>query len=135
MARLRRLAPDALAAIFAVSGVVHLVRPVTFEALIPPALPAPGAIIAVSGIAELLCAAGLVRRAGWARPASAALLVAVFPGNVWFAIDPSASRSDLVAALAWIRLPVQAVLVWAALQARPCAVDSTPDPGETPNDR
>ena len=118
MFRLRHRAPDGLAAIFAVSGVAHLVRPVTFEALIPPFLPAPGAIIALSGVAELICAAGLWRRARWAAPASVALLVAVFPGNVWFAIDPAASRPDVVTAAAWLRLPVQAVLIWAALAAR-----------------
>ena len=119
VARIRRLAPNALAAILAVSGVLHLVRPSVYAALIPPFLPGPGTIIALSGLAELICAAGLLRRAEWAGPATAALLVAVFPGNVWFAVatsaDPTADRW-LVAA-AWLRLPLQAPLVWAALQA------------------
>ena len=105
--------------LFAISGVVHLVRPATFEALIPPILPGPGAIIAISGVAELICALGLVRRARWAGPASVALLVAVFPGKVWFAIataaDPAASPS--LALVSWLRLPLQAPLIWAALQA------------------
>jgi uncharacterized membrane protein len=134
MALLRRLAPDALAAVFAVSGVVHLLRPSVYDALIPSMLPAPGAIIAISGIAELVCAAGLARRAAWAGPASAALLVAVFPGNLWFAIaTPDGSRPDWVAAAAWLRLPLQAPLIWAALQARraaltgPRRVDKTND--------
>ena len=117
-----------VAAIFAVSGVLHLVRPSAFEALIPPFLPAPGPIIALSGIAELVCAAGLLRRAGWAAPASAALLVAVFPGNIWFAIatsgDPTAPPA-LVAA-SWLRLPIQAPLIWAALQARDARPRSSP---------
>ena len=105
--------------LFAISGVVHLVRPAAYEALIPPILPGPGAIIAISGVAELICALGLVRRARWAGPASVALLVAVFPGNVWFAIataaDPAASPS--LALASWLRLPLQAPLIWAALQA------------------
>ncbi len=120
MSLVRRFAPDALAALFAVSGVLHLVRPSSFADLIPPALPAPGAIIAISGIAELICAVGLVVRAGWAGPASAALLIGVFPGNVWFAFstaaDPAASAA-LVAG-SWLRLPFQAPLIWMALQAR-----------------
>ncbi|MEO5940039.1 MAG: DoxX family protein [Candidatus Limnocylindrales bacterium] len=135
MATVRRHAPDVLAALFAVSGVLHLVRPAMFDALIPPFLPAPGAIIGASGVAELICAAALTRRLPWAGPASAALLVAVFPGNVWFAIDPAPSRSDLVTGAAWLRLPVQAALVWAGLQARKRPVDITRDPGQTPNDR
>ena len=133
--RLRRLAPDALAALFAVSGMTHLLRPATFEALMPAFVPAPGAIIAISGIAELACAVALRRRLPWAGTASAALLVAVFPGNVWFAVDPSANRSEVVTSLAWLRLPLQAVLIWAALQAHPRAVDRTTPSGETPNDR
>ena len=119
MATVRRFAPDVLAAIFAVSGVVHLVRPSAYSALIPPFLPAPGPIIAISGVAELVCAAALLRRVRWAGPASALLLIAVFPSNVWFAIattaDPGAS-SVLVAG-SWLRLPFQVPLVWAALQA------------------
>jgi uncharacterized membrane protein len=92
MDRVRRFAPDALAAILALSGAVHLVRPSTYEALIPPFLPAPGTIIAISGIAELICAASLFRRARWAALTTAGLLVAVFPGNVWFAITTGQTR-------------------------------------------
>ena len=124
MARVRRFAPDALAAILALSGVAHLVRPSGYEALIPPFLPAPGAIIAISGIAELACAAGLLRRAPWAGVASAALLVGVFPGNVWFAVatavDPAAPAILVIGSVA--RLPLQMPLIWMALQARRPAV-------------
>ncbi|HUP54983.1 MAG TPA: DoxX family protein [Methylomirabilota bacterium] len=119
MARLRRIAPDALAALFGVSGALHLVRPSSYGALIPPFMPAPGAIIAVSGAAELACALGLLRRDGWAGRASAALLVAVFPGNLWFALTTSAdpaAASWLVFA-SWLRLPLQVPLIWAALQS------------------
>ena len=108
-------------ALFALSGALHLVRPSAYEALIPPSCPAPGAIIAVSGVAELICALGLLRRERWAGPASAGLLVAVFPGNVWFAIATTADSggpSWLVVA-SWLRLPLQAPLIWAALQSRP----------------
>ncbi|MEO8437167.1 MAG: DoxX family protein [Chloroflexota bacterium] len=120
MARVRRFAPDILAALFAVSGAVHLVRPGAYEALIPPFLPAPGAIIAISGVAELICAVGLLRRDWWAGPTSAALLVAVFPGNVWFALaatSAGASASPLVVG-SWLRLPLQLPLIWAALQSK-----------------
>ena len=120
MDRLRRFAPDVLAAIFGVSGIGHLLRPGAYDALIPPFLPAPGAIIAISGVAELICAVGLLRRDRWAGPTSAALLVAVFPGNVWFALattSTAASAGPLVVA-SWLRLPVQLPLIWAALQSK-----------------
>lgn len=130
MVRLRRIAPDALAGLFALSGVLHLVRPSGYVALIPPFLPAPEAIIAVSGVAELVCAFGLLRRERWAGPASAALLIAVFPGNLWFAIettaDPTAASWFVVAS--WLRLPLQAPLIWAALQSKARALDRSVAP-------
>jgi uncharacterized membrane protein len=135
MTPIRRFAPDALAAVFGISGVVHLVRPSVFEALIPPFLPAPGPIIAVSGIAELMCAIGLVRRERWAGPLSAWLLVAVFPGNLWFAVATPAGRPDWATAAAWLRLPLQLGLIWMALQARLAPLTDRRDGGQTPNDR
>ena len=118
--RIRRLAPVALAALFLGSGTLHLVRPDVFRSLIPDGLPAADAVIAMSGVAELACAAGLLTGARWAGPVSAAVLVAVFPGNLAFAVRVTADpiASDRLIALAWARLPLQIPLIWAALQAR-----------------
>ncbi len=60
----------ALVAIFAVSGVVHLVKPDVYEPLMPSWVPRHREVILGSGVAELACATGLVlpatrvRRAG-----------------------------------------------------------------------
>lgn len=110
-----------LTAAFVVSGVVHLVRPETFAPLMPRALPAHTEIIKASGVAELVCAAGLLhprtRRA--AGVASAALLVGVLPGNV--EMSRRALRSERAPwwykAGTVARLPLQAPLVRAALRA------------------
>lgn len=118
---LRRWSPFALAALFAGSGVLHLVRPEVYLPLVPRGLPDPGLLVAVSGLAELVCAGALVTRQPWAGPASVALLVAILPGNIQFAIDQAAdpvADSRLVLA-AWLRLPLQLPMIWAALQARP----------------
>ncbi|MEX1172856.1 MAG: DoxX family protein [Chloroflexota bacterium] len=116
----RRWAPLGLAALFGASGLLHLVRPDVFLPLIPRGLPAPEVLVAVSGIAELACAAGLVTRQPWAGPASAVLLIAIFPGNVQFALDQAADpdAGALGVALAWLRLPLQVPMIWAALQSR-----------------
>jgi uncharacterized membrane protein len=118
--RIRRWAPRGLAAIFIASGTLHLLRPRAFAGVVPRSLPAPGAIIATSGIAELLCAGALLSGRSWAGPTSALLLIAIFPGNVTMALateeDPDASR--LARFAAWARLPLQIPLIWAALQAR-----------------
>ncbi|MGB7820385.1 MAG: MauE/DoxX family redox-associated membrane protein, partial [Ornithinibacter sp.] len=79
----------ALAAILAASGVTHLVRPQVFEGIVPRALPAPRELVYASGVAELVCAAGLLTPrtrvlAGWG---SAALLVAVWPANVQMSVS------------------------------------------------
>ncbi|MEP6637838.1 MAG: DoxX family protein [Chloroflexota bacterium] len=128
--RLRRWAPPFLATLFAGSGVLHLVRPDVFLPLIPTGLPGPvrDSIVLCSGVAELVCATGLLTRAPWAGMASAVLLILVFPGNIKVAIDATSdpASSSLAVIAAWARLPLQAPLIWAALQARPAKVG--PDP-------
>jgi uncharacterized membrane protein len=117
MASLSR-AGAGVALAFAVSGTLHLVRPQLFEPLIPPLLPNPRAWVVGSGVAELACAAGLARGASWAPAATAATLVAVWPGNWWYAVHTQRSNAHpLHKALAWGRLPLQLPMVAAA--ARP----------------
>ncbi len=115
-----------LAVLLATSGVVHLVRPQVFEGMVPHVLPQARALVHVSGVAELVCAAGLLVRAT-RRPAglaSAVLLLAVFPANVQMSIDQgrradrkgdTASRASFAASLA--RLPLQVPLIRTALRA------------------
>jgi len=123
VSRLRRRAPDLLAAAFTTSGVVHLVRPQAFAPIMPRAIPEEHhtALIYASGVVELVCAAGLARRTRWAPAASVALLAAVFPANVQMALDAGSGRNPGPTdnpALAWGRLPLQIPMVWAAWQGR-----------------
>jgi uncharacterized membrane protein len=114
----------ALAAIFAASGTLHLARPETFEPLMPSWVPRHRDVIRASGVAELVCAAGLLvpatrRTAGWA---SALLLVGVFPGNVKMAVDAQRSRrtggrARALKAGTLLRLPVQWPMIRIALRA------------------
>ena len=124
MRKLRLRAPDVLAAAFAASGTVHLVRPQAFAAIMPRALPEKHHrnLIYLSGLAELVCAVGLIRRRAWAAPASVAVLGAVFPANMQMALDAGSGRNPGAAdtrLVAWGRLPLQIPMVWAALQSRP----------------
>jgi uncharacterized membrane protein len=73
-----------LAALFVTSGTAHLLRPETFYGMIPRSLRTRRReVVLASGVAELLCAAGLLhpRTRTVAGLASAVLLVAVLPGN------------------------------------------------------
>lgn len=121
ISRLRRWAPFGLGGLFVGTGTLHLARPELFQSLIPAGLPAADLIILASGVAELACAGALLSGARWAGPASALLLLAVFPGNVAFAFTTAADprASSLLVAAAWARLPFQVPLIWAALQSRP----------------
>lgn len=113
-----------LAGLFLVSGVAHLVRPGIFTPLVPRALPSPAGLVYASGAAELACAAGLLRGARWAPPASAGLLVAILPGNVQMALDATAAARRrrtagrvAYAAACWARVPLQLPLIRAALSS------------------
>ncbi|QTE29690.1 DoxX family protein [Pengzhenrongella sicca] len=112
-----------LAALLAAAGAAHFVRPRPFESLIPRALGNPRAWVLASGAAELACAVAVAvprtRRVGGL--ASAALFVAVFPGNVTMALaaHPGGRSWASSPAIAWGRLPLQVPLVaWALAVAR-----------------
>lgn len=116
-----RRARFVLMAIFAWSGVMHFVAPAPFVRIVPPALPRPDLLVGLSGAAELAGAAGLAlpatrRLAGWGL---IALLVAVFPANIQMLREAQALHAPAgwQAAL-WIRLPLQAVLIWLVWRAR-----------------
>ena len=110
-----------LALLFTTSGIVHLVRPQTFEPLMPSWVPAHREVILASGVAELACAAGLAvpatrRPAGWA---SALLLVGVYPGNLKMAADALAGDNTGLKAAGLLRLPLQVPMIrWALRAAR-----------------
>jgi uncharacterized membrane protein len=102
--------------LFTLSGVLHLVNPGAFLWLMPPWLPEPILLIYLSGIAELLAAAGLLLKQRWAPIFTVLVLLAVWPANWWFAFDVLTSNPDL-ALTAWLRLPLQLPLLWFAYKS------------------
>lgn len=124
-----------LAGLLAVAGTAHLIRPEVFTGLIPDWLGNPTPWVLGSGIAELGCAGGLLvprsrRIAGWA---TAALFIAVFPGNLTMAVRALQSEpaSTGYTALTLARLPLQVPLVWWAVRiARAPERSPGPLPGQ-----
>ena len=108
----------AAALFFMAAGVMHLVHPAPYRAIIPPRFPSPGALVLLSGIAEIAGGAGLLmpklrRAAGWGL---IALLLAVFPANIYMAVSPDSVPWNIPHWLLWARLPLQIVFigwVWA----------------------
>ena len=105
-----------LTTIFLLSGVLHLANPDAYGWLMPPWLPAPTILIYVSGMLELVCALGLLFKQRWAGWLSAAVLLGVWPANIWFAISVLGSSNIWLVIAAWVRLPLQLPLIYFALK-------------------
>jgi len=99
-----------VALLFVAAGTMHFVVPALYARVVPPYLPWPGILVAVSGLAEIAGGLGLLfpltrRLATWGL---IALLIAVFPANVYMA------RAGIMGppGALWARLPLQALLIW-----------------------
>lgn len=95
-----------------VAGVTHFTNPDFFTAIVPPYLPWPEMLVAVSGVAEIVIGVLLMvpatsRVAGWF---AIALLIAVFPANIHMAMNPQRYPDVPLSALL-IRLPLQGVMI------------------------
>jgi len=105
------------------AGANHFINPDMYLAMMPPQLPAHGALVAISGVFEILGGLGLVlpqtrRLAAWGL---IALFVCVFPANLNMALHGLPLNGHPLPAWAlWGRLPLQGVLVaWAFWFTRP----------------
>ncbi len=112
-----------LAGIFVVSGVLHLVAPKPYAAIVPKPLPYKTELVYASGAMEIGCAAMLTRprTRRLAGLLSFGLLLAVFPANVQMAMDGwRSSRTPTWYKIALLlRLPLQIPpLRWALEAAR-----------------
>jgi uncharacterized membrane protein len=109
-----RFARLACGPFFIVAGLLHFIRPKPYRAIVPPYLPAPEALVFLSGVAEVGGGVGLMlpstrRRAGWWLIAT---LLAVFPANLHMAQHPELYPKLPGGATALkARLPLQAALV------------------------
>jgi uncharacterized membrane protein len=105
-----------LGALLGGSGVLHLVRPATYEWLVPPELGSARSWVTVTGFGEIGAAALLARPAtrragGWV---AAGLLLAFVPAHLHtFRVIPKKPVPMTVAAA---RLPLQVPLIGAALK-------------------
>lgn len=110
-----------LALFYAAAGIAHLVTPAPFLTIMPAWVPAPEAVVALTGIAELLGAAGLLQN--WSAPLRraagcglAAYALCVWPANFQHMFNDLA-RPDLGLGLGYHipRLAAQPLLIWLAL--------------------
>jgi uncharacterized membrane protein len=105
--------------IFLLSGSFHLINPGVFQALVPPILGTQNFWIILSGILEIVCAIGLLTRQKWAPKFTAFILMAIWVGNWWYAIDVTFNleSSWFLILGSWLRLPLQIPLIQWALRS------------------
>jgi uncharacterized membrane protein len=121
--RYKQVARLVLAIFMTLMGVAHFLHGPEFAAMVPRWLPAPDALVLVSGLCEVAGGVGLllppVQRV--AALGLVLLYLAVFPANVNMAVHHLSPRGLHVSnALLWARLPLQLPLIaWAWWLSRP----------------
>ena len=124
--RVKQILLWVMAAFYVLGGFNHLINPAFYLAIIPPDLPNPEWINLLSGLAEIVLGVFVLEPrvrvlAAWGL---VALLIAVFPANVYVAVHnvglPVGEPGTGNAVLNWVRLPFQALfVVWAWWYTRP----------------
>jgi len=121
LARLKRPLLYVMGPAYVVAGLLHFVVPQLYVQIVPPILPAPLALVYLSGVAEVAVGIGVLlpRTRQYAAWATIALLLAIFPANVYMAtsgvvVSGIPGSGDPAAFVRWGRLPLQGVLIlWA----------------------
>jgi uncharacterized membrane protein len=110
-----------LAVFYGLAGAVHLVKPAPFLTIMPAWVPAPEAVVLLTGVAEILGAIGLVQpfsqqlrqAAGWGL---ALYALCVWPANInHFIIDMAKPDGGLGLAYHVPRMIAQPVIIWLAV--------------------
>jgi uncharacterized membrane protein len=110
-----------LAIFYGLAGVIHLVKPAPFLTIMPAWVPAPEAVVLLTGVAEILGAIGLVQpfsqrlrqAAGWGL---ALYALCVWPANInHFIIDMAKPDGGLGLAYHVPRMIAQPVIIWLAV--------------------
>ncbi len=121
LSRLKQPLLYVLGLAFIIAGVLHFIVPELYVQIIPPFFPAPLALVYLSGLAEIAVGIGLLiprtrQIAAWA---TVALLIAIFPANIYMAthgvvVEGMPGGGDPSELVRWGRLPLQGVLIlWA----------------------
>ncbi len=100
---------------FVFAGINHFLNPNFYQRMMPPIFPAHLFLIYLSGVCEIVLGVLLLipkftRIAAWCL---IALLIAVFPANIYMALNPQIF-SEISPTAQYIRLPIQLILIaWA----------------------
>lgn len=109
----RRVGRAVISLFYLVAGVIHIINPAPFMAIMPRAVPFHEAVVILTGVAEIAGAIGLWLPR-WRRAAAIGLALyalCVWPANFnHMLID--AARADAPMLYHYVRLPLQIPLIW-----------------------
>jgi uncharacterized membrane protein len=120
---LRKVGLFLLILLFTLTGLNHFDNPDFYVSIIPPYLPLRYELSYIAGFFEILGAVGLLfaktrKLAGYGL---ILLLIAIFPANIYMALNPEAFPNYL-ALYIYLRLPIQLIFIawvyWATLRAK-----------------
>ena len=117
----RKLSLFGLSLFFIYFGIDHFINPEFYLSIMPPAFPLHAEAVYISGFFEILggisvLIAPLRKIAGWGL---VALLICVYPANIYMAITPEAFP-EISIGLLYFRLPLQFLFIyWAYSVTRP----------------
>ena len=117
----RKLSLFGLALFFIYFGIDHFINPEFYLSIMPPSFPLHAEAVYISGFFEILggiCVLipSLRKIAGWGL---VALLICVYPANIYMAITPEAFP-EISIELLYFRLPLQFLFIyWAYSVTRP----------------
>jgi uncharacterized membrane protein len=100
----QRIAVVVAAVFYLAAGALHFIKPAPYLRIVPPYIPWHAAMVRVSGAFEILGGLGLLlpatrRVAAWGL---VALLIAVFPANLYMAMHPvEAGAASIMPVLTW----------------------------------
>ena len=126
MSRTKHVLLWAMAILYAFAGFNHLLNPDFYVAIMPPGLPNPEWLNVLSGLAEIVLGVFILepRVRVYAAWGIIALLIAVFPANVYVVLENIGTGGPGTGSpvFNWIRLPFQALFVlWAWWYTQPDA--------------
>ena len=111
----RKIVLLSLAIFFIYFGIDHFINPDFYLSIMPPSFPLHHEAVYISGLFEIIGGMGLLiyrfrKIAGWGL---FALLIAVYPANIYMAVTPSAFP-DIPIFILYLRLGLQFIfLYWA----------------------
>ena len=117
----RKFSLFGLSLFFIYFGIDHFINPEFYLSIMPPAFPLHAEAVYISGFFEILggisvLIAPLRKIAGWGL---VALLICVYPANIYMAITPEAFP-EISIGLLYFRLPLQFLFIyWAYSATRP----------------